>query len=665
MKRTFNLLVLITLLALAFGAQGVTPAAAAFPLPTVPPGYQISVLTSDGILTSDGRTLDGIVADPLSGNVYVATVTAPIGFSGFYAADFKLYQITPGGVVTLIGTYPYAHYEVVKMAWGPDGMIYTGNINDYRIYKIDPATGATSLFGQGPFIFRHGINFDPSGDLIVSNEPDFVFYRVTPAGPTFLGNTSPAPPNGNHGDAFGIQPDGNYVVYSDNCGVPMNNYALDTAGHIDGANYSVAWVGATDLQSIYAPGSCVVGYSNGAIDPLSGDVYSITANFGRGISSIAFTPAAGGASTAFVTGAGNSLNDGSQQGIVDLTFGKATNGVAGCNSLFFVDRYQSTVYEVTPECDTTPPVITVPSDITAEATSSSGAVVNFSVSATDETSPANPAVTCDWPSGSTFPLGTTAVTCEATDDAGNTGYGYFNVTVEDTTAPTLYLPGNFSVPQTMPTGAVVTFSASATDAVDPLSPSVSCVPAFGDTFPVGTTTVNCEATDTAGNTAYGSFDVTVTKGLNLLKKPTFDNATAFPTPWKAFGFRPPYIRALDCTVFNFGPCSVLFPAGNRAAYQQVNLVGHAGDTYSFGMYSAANNGGGTYRVELLFYNNFNKLLGSNYLDFNAGTHDFELVNGSATAPVNYNKIIFRFVYQNPTGRAWFDDAFLYFLGNIE
>ena len=394
--------------------------------------------------------------------------------------------------------------------------------------------------------------------------------------------------------------------------------------------------------------------------------------------------------------------------------------------------------------DTTPPVVTVPSDITAEATSSSGAVVTFSVSATDETSPANPAVTCDWPSGSTFPLGTTNVDCSATDDAGNTGHGYFNVTVQDTTAPdytfstsnpyeatgpgganagynvsfydtgsgmasqgctpasgslfpigstqvdcsgtdnasntknmslyinvvdttapTLNLPANITVPQVIPAGAFVIYVVTATDAVD-ASPTVVCTPASGSVFPLGTTTVNCSATDNYANTSYGSFDVTVTaSGNNLLKKPSFDNATVFPTPWKAFGFRPPYIKALDCTVFNFAPCSVLFPAGNRAAYQQVNLVGHAGDTYSFGMYSAANNGGGTYRVELLFYNNFNKLLGSNYLDFNAGTHDFELVNGSATAPVNYNKIIFRFVYQNSTGRAWFDDAFLYFLGNVE
>jgi Ca2+-binding RTX toxin-like protein len=38
---------------------------------------------------------------------------------------------------------------------------------------------------------------------------------------------------------------------------------------------------------------------------------------------------------------------------------------------------------------------------------------------------------------------------------------------------------------------------------------VDCSPASGSTFPIGETTVNCSATDNAGNTANGSFKVTV------------------------------------------------------------------------------------------------------------------------------------------------------------
>ena len=100
--------------------------------------------------------------------------------------------------------------------------------------------------------------------------------------------------------------------------------------------------------------------------------------------------------------------------------------------------------------------------------------------------------------------------------------------------------------------------------------------------------------------------------------------------------------------------------------QRVVRSGQAGDTYSFGMYSAAQNApaGGKYLVEVGFYNNYNRLINLSQLEFNLGTHGFELLNGPANAAGNYNRIVFRFYYQNPSGRAWFDDAFLYFLGNV-
>jgi hypothetical protein len=41
------------------------------------------------------------------------------------------------------------------------------------------------------------------------------------------------------------------------------------------------------------------------------------------------------------------------------------------------------------------------------------------------------------------------------------------------------------------------------------SVTVNCDKVSGDTFPLGTTTVNCSATDAAGNTSTASFNVTV------------------------------------------------------------------------------------------------------------------------------------------------------------
>lgn len=78
----------------------------------------------------------------------------------------------------------------------------------------------------------------------------------------------------------------------------------------------------------------------------------------------------------------------------------------------------------------------------------------------------------------------------------------------DIIPPVLKLPDAITAEATGPSGAVVTYTATATDNVDgEIIPS--CVPASDSTFSFGTTTVNCTAKDQAGNTAQGSFTVTV------------------------------------------------------------------------------------------------------------------------------------------------------------
>ena len=310
--------------------------------------------------------------------------------------------------------------------------------------------------------------------------------------------------------------------------------------------------------------------------------------------------------------------------------------------------------------DTIPPSITVPADITVEATGPSGANVGYTVTYKDNGS--GIATYGCVPAGPLYPLGTTNVVCSATDGVGNGNTASFNINVVDTTAPILSLPANMTVPQNVPGGAVVNFTVTATDVVD-ANPAIVCNPPSGSTFPPGVTTVNCTATDDYSNSSSGSFNVTVTGGVNLLKKPDFPNAFAFPFPWKVFNLRPPYTGALDCNYYLSPPCSVVFGPGNHAAIQQVNRIGAAGDTYSFGMWSAAQNvpTGGNYSVEVTFYNNFNHLVGRHTIAFNPNTHGFEIANGSVSASGNYNKIVFRFTYNASSGRAWFDDAFLYFL----
>jgi hypothetical protein len=159
--------------------------------------------------------------------------------------------------------------------------------------------------------------------------------------------------------------------------------------------------------------------------------------------------------------------------------------------------------------DPAAPTLAALSNQVVEATSASGATTSWTPVATDDIDP-NPNVSCSPASGSTFPIGASNVSCTATDDAGHTSTPVtFTVTVQDTTAPTLGALSNQVIEATGASGATATWSPVATDSVDP-NPDVSCSPASGSTFPIGTSNVSCTATDDAGNTSTPvTFTVTV------------------------------------------------------------------------------------------------------------------------------------------------------------
>ena len=121
---------------------------------------------------------------------------------------------------------------------------------------------------------------------------------------------------------------------------------------------------------------------------------------------------------------------------VSAATGAFTDGglVAGVNYFYRVRAYNNqgfsgyTATESAVIPDITPPVLTLPANITTVATSTSGAVVNYTASASDDGS--GVATASFLPaSGSTFPIGTTTVNASATDRSGNTATGSFTVTV--------------------------------------------------------------------------------------------------------------------------------------------------------------------------------------------------------------------------------------------
>ncbi len=156
--------------------------------------------------------------------------------------------------------------------------------------------------------------------------------------------------------------------------------------------------------------------------------------------------------------------------------------------------------------DNTAPTLYLSEDIVIEATGHSGEEVTFTASSTDNISPTGPEVTCVPPSGSTFTLGNTTVSCSATDTAGNTATDTFLVTIEDTTDPEITAPGDQTFeatgPITSPTELII---ATATDIADASLDIDSTPTSFG----LGTTEVLWTATDDSGNTATATSNVTI------------------------------------------------------------------------------------------------------------------------------------------------------------
>src|SRR5262249_48989085 len=116
--------------------------------------------------------------------------------------------------------------------------------------------------------------------------------------------------------------------------------------------------------------------------------------------------------------------------------------------------------------------------------------------------PCTPA--CSPPSGSFFPVGMTAVTC--TEESASC---MFKVTVNDTQKPTINCPTDIIVTAAascpIATNLPVSFTVTASDNCPGVTfvckNQNNLVVTSGQSFPVGTTTVACTATDASGNTS--------------------------------------------------------------------------------------------------------------------------------------------------------------------
>jgi hypothetical protein len=120
--------------------------------------------------------------------------------------------------------------------------------------------------------------------------------------------------------------------------------------------------------------------------------------------------------------------------------------------------------------------------------------------------------------------------CPTTDQRGAKRANPCSIgAVEFGAAPTITVPSNITTPATSASGAVVSYTASAT-ASEELLHSFSCTPASGSTFPVGTTVVKCTAVAGDENTSTASFNVQVTTPKHTLTVTVTGEGTVTSTP---------------------------------------------------------------------------------------------------------------------------------------
>jgi len=257
----------------------------------------------------------------------------------------------------------------------------------------------------------------------------------------------------------------------------------------------------------------------------------------------------------------------------------------------------STVTRTIEIIDTTPPVLSAPADLVAEAAGVLSPLDPGTATATD----LSPVVVENDAPEDGFPLGTTIVTWAARDTSGNEASATQEITMTDATPPVIALPADVTAEATALRTPLAIGTATATDifAVD----VGNHAPADG--YPLGLTLVIWTAVDAHGNEAAGVQRVTVVDTtLPALEMPPDISLTA------AGPLTPVAIGAASATDL-FGPVSLTndmpaagFPPGTTlvtwtaedANGNRVSGTQRVEATYRFGGMAPPLEDGGIYKA---------------------------------------------------------------------
>ena len=415
----------------------------------------------DGIVSTSVGTssaANALVIQP-DGKIVAAgfTLDFPTAFALVrYNADGSLdASFGSGGRVTTYVGQPNSFVNAVALQ--SDGKIVVGGGNqdggpaamNFIVARYDAQGALDGTFGSGGIAFT---NFDGNGgvarDLLI--QPDGKIVEV--------GVTSPASfpfdrfalvrfnPNGTLDSSFGSAGKVTTTFAGSSSGLAV---ALQSNGKLIAAGQASESAGNGGFGlARYNP--------DGSLDPSFGDGGTVRTDFGgAGDPARAVALQADGKIVAgghFVTPSFSgdfALARYTPDGSLDSSFGvggKVTTDLAGAseaitglaiqpdgkvvaagvrspsgNAEIALVRYRDVA-------DATPPVITTPTGIVENATSPDGAIVSYSASAVDDVD-GPVAVDCSPASGDTFPIGTTQVTCSASDAAGNEATASFDVHV--------------------------------------------------------------------------------------------------------------------------------------------------------------------------------------------------------------------------------------------
>jgi len=163
--------------------------------------------------------------------------------------------------------------------------------------------------------------------------------------------------------------------------------------------------------------------------------------------------------------------------------------------------------------DSTPPVISSIQDIISTSYLDT-TKITYSIPTATDVIGISGSVTCDPPSNTLFPIGTTIVTCSVSDTSGNIATSSFLVKIQrvdppvDNISPIINIPNNIAVGTNVENSQPVSFSVTATDDMDG-TVTPTCTHNSGSNFSIGTTIVTCSVSDHAGNSDSKSFTVTI------------------------------------------------------------------------------------------------------------------------------------------------------------